>query len=76
MMKKIISSELVMIPNGDGMKRIYVDVPAMRNDATGEVFLGDDALRILDSFKVIGMCGYDVSAREKVRHNRRSLQPA
>ena len=93
MMKKITSKELVVIPDGKGgeYSRFYVDVPAMQNEKTGEVFLGDDALRILDAFKVIGLCGYDIAGnaldgeirRIKKNHigagrqrSRRCLQPA
>ena len=40
-MKKIISREPVTIPDGHGgiLETIYVDVPAMQNEETGEVFL-------------------------------------
>ena len=39
-MKKIISREPVTIPDGRGgiLETIYVDVPAMQNEETGEVF--------------------------------------
>ena len=35
-------------------------MPALQNDATGEVFLGDDALGMLDHAKAIRMGGYVV----------------
>ena len=40
-MKKIITREPVTIPDGRGgiLETIYVDVPAMQNEETGEVFL-------------------------------------
>jgi len=61
-MKRIISKEPVTIPDGHGGIRetVYVDVPAMQNEVTGEVFLGDDALGMLDHVKAIRMGGYSV----------------
>ena len=61
-MKKIISREPVTIPDGhDGiLETIYVDVPAMQNEETGEVFLGDDALGMLDHVKAVRMGGYSI----------------
>ena len=62
MMKRIISKEPVVIPDGHGgiLETVYVEVPAMQNEETGEVFLGDDALGMLDHVKVIRMGGYSV----------------
>ena len=53
MMQKIMSKEPVIIPDGNGgiRERFLVEVPAMENDKTGEIFLGDDALEILDREK-------------------------
>ncbi|MCR5751566.1 MAG: hypothetical protein K6G91_06370 [Kiritimatiellae bacterium] len=47
------------IPDGHGgiLETIYVDVPAMQNEETGEVFLGDDALGMLDHVKAVRMGG-------------------
>ena len=61
-MKRIISKEPVTIPDGHGgiLETIYVDVPAMQNEETGEVFLGDDALGMLDHVKAVRMGGYSV----------------
>lgn len=61
-MKRIISKEPVAIPDGHGgiLETIYVDVPAMQNEVTGEVFLGDDALGMLDHVKAVRMGGYSV----------------
>ena len=61
-MKKIMSKEPVVIPDGHGGIRetVYVEVPAFQNEATGEVFLGDDALGMLDHVKAIRMGGYSV----------------
>ena len=61
-MKRIISKEPVTIPDGHGgiIETIYVDVPAMQNEETGEVFLGDDALGMLDHVKAVRMGGYSV----------------
>ena len=52
-MQKIMSKEPVIIPDGNGgiRERFLVEVPAMENDKTGEIFLGDDALEILDREK-------------------------
>ena len=49
-MKAIISNEPVFIPDGKGGIRgkFFVDVPAMKNEQTGDIFLGDEALSILD----------------------------
>lgn len=89
MMKKIISSEPIVVAGGsDGASRCaYINVPAMQNELTGDVFLGDDALRILDSAKVLAAYGYDfdgasvcqpaTSNRRRVAATRsRALQPA
>ena len=61
-MKRIISKEPVAIPDGHGgiLETVYVDVPAMQNEETGEVFLGDDALGMLDHVKAVRMGGYSV----------------
>ena len=61
-MKKIMSREPVVIPDGRGGVRetIYVDVPAMQDEETGEVFLGDDALGMLDHIKAVRMGGYSI----------------
>ena len=61
-MKRIISKEPVAIPDGHGgiIETVYVDVPAMQNEETGEVFLGDDALGMLDHVKAVRMGGYSV----------------
>ena len=61
-MKRIISREPVAIPDGHGgiLETVYVDVPAMQNEETGEVFLGDDALGMLDHVKAVRMGGYSV----------------
>ena len=52
-MRKIMSKEPVIIPDGDGgiRERFLVEVPAMENDKTGEIFLGEDAFEILDREK-------------------------
>ena len=62
MMKSIMSKEPVAIPDGHGgiLETIYVDVPAMQNEETGEVFLGDDALGMLDHVKAVRVGGYAV----------------
>ena len=62
-MKRIISKEPVVIPDGHGgvLETVYVEVPAMQNEATGEVFLGDDALGMLDHVKAIRMGGYSIN---------------
>ena len=59
-MKRIMSKEAVIIPDGQGGIRetVYVDVPAMQNEETGEVFLGDDALGMLDHVKAVRMGGH------------------
>jgi len=61
-MKRIMSKEPVVIPDGHGgiLDTIYVEVPAMQNEKTGEVFLGDDALGMLDHVKAIRMGGYSI----------------
>ena len=60
MMQKIMSKEPVIIPDGNGgtRERFLVEVPAMENDKTGEIFLGDDALEILDHEKEAAMARY------------------
>ena len=62
MIKRIISKEPVVIPDGHGgiLETVYMEVPAMQNEETGEVFLGDDALGMLDHVKAIRMGGYSV----------------
>lgn len=49
-MKAIISSEPVFVPDGKGgiREKFFVNVPAMQNEQTGDIFLGDEALSILD----------------------------
>ena len=49
-MKSIISKEPVFVPDGNGGIRgkFFVDVPALQNEKTGDIFLGDDAVAILD----------------------------
>ena len=68
-MKKIMSKEPVVIPDGHGgiLETVYVEVPAMQNEATGEVFLGDDALGMLDHVKAIRMGGYSIDMTIKPR---------
>ena len=60
MMRRIMSKEPVIIPDGNGgiRERFLVEVPAMENDKTGEIFLGDDALEILDREKEEAMARY------------------
>lgn len=60
MMQKIMSKEPVVIPDGKGgiRERFLVEVPALENDATGEIFLEDDALEILDREKEEAMARY------------------
>ena len=52
MMQKIMSKEPVVIPDADGgiRERFLVEVPALENDS-GEIFLEDEALEILDREK-------------------------
>lgn len=59
-MQGIMSKEPVIIPDGNGgiRERFLVEVPAMENDKTGEIFLGDDALEILDREKEEAMARY------------------
>lgn len=60
MMQRIMSKEPVVIPDGNGgvRERFYVEVPAKENEATGEVFLEDEALEILDREKQEAMARY------------------
>jgi len=53
MMRKVMSKEPVVIPDGKGgvRERFLVEVPALENESTGEVFLEDEALEILDREK-------------------------
>ena len=78
MMKRIMSKEPVVIPDGHGgiLDTIYVEVPAMQNEKTGEVFLGDDALGMLDHVKAIRMGGYsiDMTIRPQKATNSREQQ--
>ena len=64
-MRKIMSKEPVVIPDGHGgvLETIYVEVPATQNEETGEVFLDDDALGMLDHVKAFRMSGYSVELR-------------
>ena len=59
-MQRIMSKEPVVIPDGNGgvRERFYVEVPAKENEATGEVFLEDEALEILDREKQEAMARY------------------
>jgi len=52
-MKRIMSKDPVTIPDGRGgiLETIYVDISAIQSEETGEVFLGDDALGMLDHVK-------------------------
>ena len=72
-MKRIMTKEPVVIPDGHGgiLDTIYVEVPAMQNETTGEVFLGDDALGMLDHVKAIHMGGYsiDMTIRPQTPNN-------
>ena len=60
MMQKIMSKEPVVIPDGKGdvRERFLVEVPALKNESTGEIFLEDDALEILDQAKEEAMARY------------------
>ena len=52
MMEKIISREPVFISNGrGGFNKVFIEVPAEKDSETGEIYLGDEALRILDDYK-------------------------
>ena len=52
-MKKIISEEFVVIPDGRGgiREKIPVRVPALLNSKTGQVFLDVDSVNLLDERK-------------------------
>jgi len=53
MMRKIMSKESVFVSDGKGgvRDRFLVEVPALEDESTGEVFLEDEALEILDREK-------------------------
>lgn len=59
-MQKIMSKEPVVIPDGKGgvRERFLVEVPAFENEETGEIFLEDEALEILDREKAEAMARY------------------
>ena len=78
-MKRIISKEPVVIPDGHGgiLETVYVEVPAMQNEETGEVFLGDDVLGMLDHVKAIRMGGYSVGmAIRPLSSNKNERHPS
>lgn len=52
-LKKIISEEFVVIPDGRGgiREKIPVRVPALQNPRTGQVFLDVDSVNLLDERK-------------------------
>lgn len=60
MMQKVMSKEPVVIPDGKGgvRERFLVEVPALENEATGEIFLEDEAMEILDREKEEAMARY------------------
>ena len=52
MTEKIISQEPVFISNGrGGFNKVFIEVPAEKDTVTGEIYLGDEALSILDDYK-------------------------
>ena len=59
-MKRIMSKEPVVVPNEAGgvRERFLVEVPALEDEATGEIFLEDEALETLDREKEEAMARY------------------
>lgn len=60
MVQKIIFKEPVVIPDGKGGVRecFLIDVPTLENETTGEIFLEDEALEILDREKKEAMARF------------------